>query len=654
MAENCANCLNAQLDGEISQDEIRNAINRMKNGKAAGPDGLPSDFFLRTQDVFVKLMYPLFNRVFDSGEYPQSWTKAVIFPLHKKGNSRKTDNYRGISLLNIISKLYSAVINNRLNMFSESHECIPEAQAGFRKGYSTIDNIFSLQSMVQKYLTKQGGRFYSLFVDFSKAFDSVHRQKLLYLILQKTGIHGKMFKTLEGMYRNVKAAVKVGSKITDYFDCMSGVRQGCILSPLLFSIFLSELQTDLMNSGARGIDIFADPLGVFLLMYADDIVLVSDSVTDLQKKIVCLENYCKKWGLTVNMDKTKVVVFKNGGFIKSIEKLYFAGKQILVEPCYNYLGVILSATLNWSRCVDNLSGKALRAMAAIRKLYFRLQGIPVVTLFKIFDSKVKPILLYGSEIWGFQRYEAIEKVHNKVCKLVLGVGRDVKNNIALGECGRFPIYIDTYVRIVKYWCKLLTMSDSRYPKQCYKMLQMHDRSGRRNWATRVRTLLCSHGFGYVWEMQDVGDCACFVSLFKQRLIDSFRQDWHDSLSSYPDYCLYHPEIVRANYICQLNAREHRRVVCLLRCNRLPLNSVSHSTQQIIDPFCKQCDRQCIEDLCHFMLICPRYASLRKKHVPLYYYRFPSEFKVQLLCSNMSAKLALRVAVYVHASLKLRK
>ena len=131
--------------------------------------------------------------------------------------------------------------------------------------------------MVQKYLTKQGGRFYALFVDFSKAYDSIHRMKLMYTLLQKAGIHGKMFQTLKGMYQHVKASVRVGSKVTDYFDCMSGVRQGCVLSPLLFSIFLSELQVELLG-------------------YADDIALVSDSVADLQKKIDCLEHYCIKWG----------------------------------------------------------------------------------------------------------------------------------------------------------------------------------------------------------------------------------------------------------------------------------------------------------------------------------------------------------------------
>ena len=237
--------------------------------------------------------------------------------------------------------------------------------------------------------------------------------------------------------------------------------------------------------------------------------------------------------------------------------------------------------------------------------------------------------------------------------MVLGVGRDVKHNIALGECGRFPIYIDMYVRVIKYWIKLLHMDNNRYPKQCLSMLQRHDQSGRHNWATQVRHILCSFGFGYAWAMQDVGNQALFVSEFKRRLLDSFRQDWHASLTSYPEYCEYHPEIIQASYIGYINARELRRALCLLRCCKLPLNGICRFGERIVDPFCKQCDGQHVEDLCHFVLSCPRYVQLRKKYIPGYYSRFPSNFKVELLCKTMTDKLALKVALYINEALKTR-
>ena len=652
---NCMKCNAGLLDEDISESEIKNAIDALKKGKAAGPDGMSSDFFITGSDVLLKMLHPLFNKIFQCGVYPENWSKSIIFPLYKKGNPKNVDNYRGISLLNVISKLYCHIINKRLYNFCEINNCIPEAQAGFRKGYSTIDNIFNLQSLVQKYLTKKGGRFYTLFVDFSKAYDCVDRKKLMYLLLEKVGIHGKMFMALNAMYSEVKSAVRIGTKITEYFECMSGVKQGCILSPLLFSLFLAELNAELEGSTAQGIDIFADPIGVLLLMYADDLALVADNVKDLQRKINCLEMYCEKWGLTVNMSKTKVVVFKNGGFNRQTEKWTYKGDQIQVVADYCYLGVIFGSTLNWAKCVKNLSSKAKKAMAGIKRLHRTLGSIPVSTLFHIFDTKIKPILLYGSEVWGFKKYEDIEKVQVNFCKTILGVGRDVKNKIALGECGRFPIYIDSYMRLIKYWYKILAINDNRLPKQCYKMLYEQDLSGRKNWATSIKNILYTSGFGVVWENQGVGNTDIFLKEFRQRLEDIYRQDWCSSLENDTEYMTYHSTIERARYVSVLNDRTLRRTFCLIRCNRLKLKATSCFSETTTNVNCEICNLEEVEDMCHFLLVCPSLAHIRRKYIPLYYHRFPTSFKVDLLLTKTSNsdKLCINVSCFVEKAYRER-
>ena len=198
------------------------------------------------------------------------------------------------------------------------------------------------------------------------------------------------------------------------------------------------------------------------------------------------------------------------------------------------------------------------------------------------------------------------------------------------------------------------MSDERYPKQCYNMLCMHDRSDRTNWATRVKGLLCMYGFGHVWAMQTVGNINSFVQTFTQRLKDSARQEWHDSVTSaHPDLGMYNPDLIQAGYVSQLCAYEHRRAICLLRCGQLPLNGISRFGQPITDPECKQCDMHQVEDLCHFLLVCPKYLSLHKRYVPLYYYRFPSAFKVLLLCQNLSLKTVTKIAMYITECFKQR-
>ena len=200
------------------------------------------------------------------------------------------------------------------------------------------------------------------------------------------------------------------------------------------------------------------------------------------------------------------------------------------------------------------------------------------------------------------------------------------------------------------------MSNSRYPKQCYEMLLKHDESGRTNWASRVRCLLCKHGFGYVWALQFVGDAKHFISLFKCRLVDNFRQSWHDSLSHLPDfsgYFEYHPDLIISNYISQLSAYEHRRAICLLRCNRLPLRGVPRFGKVAQNPYCKECEGSQIEDACHFLFVCPRYTSVRNRLIPSFYARFPSPLKVQLVASDRNSKLSFKIALYICECLRIR-
>ncbi|XP_077996531.1 uncharacterized protein LOC144449832 [Glandiceps talaboti] len=228
------------LNCPITDEEILASISSLKNGKSAGPDNILGEFFKSSPQVLLPYLKALFNRIMDTGIFPTEWAKAVIVPIHKKGATNVPDNYRGISLLSIFSKIFIGILNRRLTFWADAFTKIDEAQAGFRRGYSTVDNIFILQSIIQKYLTLNKGKFYCVFVDFSKAFDTVERQRLWYILL-KGGVKGKMFRILHSMYCGVKSCVRTDKGKTEYFECPIGVRQGCMLSPFLFSFFINEL-----------------------------------------------------------------------------------------------------------------------------------------------------------------------------------------------------------------------------------------------------------------------------------------------------------------------------------------------------------------------------------------------------------------------------
>ena len=173
------------LESEITLEELDCAIKNLKLGKAAGVDGIPADFFKSSCQKFRLILLNFFNGILHSGIFPEDWVKGMIIPLFKKGTPDSVCNYRGITLLPVIGKIFCNVMFKRFNDFVELNSPITEALAGFRKNRSTIDNIYILDTTIWKYLSKHKSRFYCAFIDFEKAFDRIDRNSLFYKLLKR-------------------------------------------------------------------------------------------------------------------------------------------------------------------------------------------------------------------------------------------------------------------------------------------------------------------------------------------------------------------------------------------------------------------------------------------------------------------------------------
>ena len=308
-----------------------------------------------------------------------------------------------------MGKIFTKLLKNRFVRWEEDNGLQYEEQAGYKKGYSTIDNMFTLQSLVQKYISKEKGRYYVLFIDFSKAFVMIPHSLLWYKLI-KSGIHGRTLNVLRDMYSKMKACVKTKQGLTEFFNCTIGTRQGCMLSPFLFSFYIGELVQMLKDSGCEGTFVNEDFTDIKIVLYADDIATGGDSVGGLQKIINEIERLCDLWGLLLNMTKSKLVVFRRGGIVKNIEKWYFKGKEIEVVSMYKYLGLIFTPKLNWSVARKTLASQAYKALGLLHMHNKRCGGLPVNINCELFDKIVLPILLYGAEIWGYEYCESIETV----------------------------------------------------------------------------------------------------------------------------------------------------------------------------------------------------------------------------------------------------
>lgn len=199
-------------------------------------------------------------------------------------------------------KIFTGILHKRLNHWVDDHNILNEYQAGFRSGYSTIDNIFNLVNIVN--LNKDNGKFtYAFFVDLKCAFDKIHRNLMFYK-LTSYGLSAKTLRILRLLYSDTTSQIWDGCNLSAAFNTNCGVKQGCILSPLLFALFIN----DIIDAFPEGVKVAGTE--VKALLYADDLVLLSDKPVGLQSMIDALQNYCQKWQLTVNIDKSKIAVFR--------------------------------------------------------------------------------------------------------------------------------------------------------------------------------------------------------------------------------------------------------------------------------------------------------------------------------------------------------
>ena len=218
--------INDTFNQPFTEDELKASISALKNGKASGPDGITAEMIKSTRVKISPILLLLYNKILSSGDFPNEWARSIICPIFKSGSLLDPGNLRGVSLIDILNKILTGMMTNRLSKWAEDFSKIDEAQSGFRRGYSTIDNLFCLVATVQKYLSEQRGRFYCLFVDFSKAFDSISHEKLIKSLIQK-GVGGNFLRLLVNMYDDLCSCVKTSDKeYTNDFNCNIGTRQG--------------------------------------------------------------------------------------------------------------------------------------------------------------------------------------------------------------------------------------------------------------------------------------------------------------------------------------------------------------------------------------------------------------------------------------------
>ena len=328
------------------------------------------------------------------------------------------------------------------------------------------------------------------------------------------------------MYLVVKSKVRYDSELSPFIESNIGVKQGDPCSTILFLFFIN----DIVNSIDSNIDgIFTtENLKLFILLFADDAVIFAETTESLQTLLNETQIYCRAWNLTLNINKTKIMIFENGRPTKKI--FYYNGQQLSSVTEFKYLGLTLYKNGKWTRTQKKLTEQSQYPLHKLFTVFNQLD-LTIKNKCQLFDNLVAPILNYGAEVLGYNECKDTECVHCKFMRKVLHVQKSTNLDGLYGELGRYPMKIRRQITMVKFWTKLLNLDDNNITKKIYNMLKNEANNNRTlkgiNLASHMKTLLDRLGLSNLWANQDT--LTINYNYIKQRIIDNYIQIWHSNI-----------------------------------------------------------------------------------------------------------------------------
>lgn len=374
--------------------------------------------------------------------------------LHKKGDCKQPENYRSIALLSNVLKLLTQMITKRLVCWCESNDIISESQSGFRPGRGCVDNIFTLSSVVSLHLIKRR-KLYTAFVDFRSAFSEVDHN-LLWVKMFHSGVSGKMIRLMKKIYDKANVQIKINNEVTSPVKITKGVMEGDSASPQLFLLFLNDLEEFMRIRGARGVPI-NHVHEILLLLYCDDLIIFASDRIELQRKLNLLHNYCEANMMQVNIAKTKVVIFRQGGKLSKLDRFYYKGDVLEISNQYNYLGVLFSSHGVFYKAAEQATSKGRMAVSNIRTIMCKSKMESWDARMKLYSAVVKATLLYGVEVWGLRYGDHAEKCQLYFIKSIFCLPRNTPNYVVSLEMGLVKIEFAIFKQAFEWWLKLLEM-----------------------------------------------------------------------------------------------------------------------------------------------------------------------------------------------------
>ena len=408
----CNRISNSIFLDDTDPEEISKIISSLNIKKAVGPDGISSKILHILKSVISPVLSNIINKSMQLGIFPDKLKIAKIIPLHKGGKIDEINNYRPISILSSLSKIFEKVINKRFIDFLKKHNVISDYQFGFREGMSTTLALADICDQFQNALDNNEITC-GIFIDLAKAFDTVNHSILLKKLIHY-GIRGNAFELIKSYLNDRVQYVQINNFISSNKEILCGVPQGSVLGPLLFLLYVNDIQ----NASDFNIRLFADDT----LLYFS-----KKKPCDLEKHVNIELDKIQRWldvnKLSLNVSKTKYIIISPK--LRERYKFQIKLKEHLLcqTETHKYLGIVIDEKLSWKPHLSAVASK----LAKLCGLFYKLRlYVDKQVLRKVYYTLIYPILLYGVICWGSCSKtvsKPVEVVHNRILRCINMVGK---------------------------------------------------------------------------------------------------------------------------------------------------------------------------------------------------------------------------------------
>jgi len=503
------------------------------------------------------------------------------------------DNFRGIAIGDSMGKIFTKIVFHRMYHKVERAGLLGEVQGSGRKGRSTLDHLFTLNAILNQQ-QRRGEVLLLAFIDLRKAFDTAVRENL-WKVLESMGFEGSLVAILKALYNNHRRKVQTAKGLTNWIECERGVKQGCVLSPLLFNIFLSELGTRL-GEGRKGVQL--GNARIPALFYADDIVLIAKNEWEMNEQLTTVVTFMEERGLGLNFAKTKIM--RIGQATNDVIQWEIANARGevkgAVDECkeYKYLGVTLCAGSKGSRFSGHEKRKCKSTnniFGMVKTMSARVSDV-LTTGETLWKKKFLPCLIYGTEVVHVtkQTMHALETLQNKIGRWLLGVSQRVPAAAVRAELGWLSVEHEIIKKRALFWGNLMEREENSWVGQALRVELMS--KPHSSWVDAMSEVWNGIGYGggklgQKWKTH-----------VKHSVWVVENEKWKNDMSIHPTLA-YYPKDHDGNREPSTNRSRSGRVVTKLRMgDRLLLD-------KDIGAVCPNCGNNIEQATPHIMGVCDK-------------------------------------------------